>query len=112
MPDQFAYAAEEARQAREAVNSAADHGHNALVDAVGAAERIIDSFAKSAEHLLKDSLDGLRDQTESYRDEAWRHLDEGQRYVVDHVKQRPVSFTLAGLGIGLLVGVLLANRPK
>jgi ElaB/YqjD/DUF883 family membrane-anchored ribosome-binding protein len=28
------------------------------------------------------------------------------------VKDRPVTATLTGLGIGLLIGLLLSNRPK
>jgi ElaB/YqjD/DUF883 family membrane-anchored ribosome-binding protein len=101
MADQFAHASEEARQARDAVNSATDHGQRALSEAIGAAER-----------FLTDILDGLRTQTASYTEEAMHHLEDGQHYVTDQVKQRPMTFTLAGLGVGLLLGLVIAGRSK
>jgi ElaB/YqjD/DUF883 family membrane-anchored ribosome-binding protein len=112
MADQFAYASEEAQQARDAVNNATDHGQRALSEAFGAAERTITSATKAAERLLKDSLDTFLAQTNSYTDEARQHLEEGQRYVAEQVKQRPMTFTLAGLGVGLLLGLLLSNRSR
>jgi ElaB/YqjD/DUF883 family membrane-anchored ribosome-binding protein len=112
MTDQFAYASEEARQARNAVNDAAEHGQRSLNDALGAAERAIATAARSAERMLKDSIDALRDQTSAYTDEARRHLDDGQRFVVAQVNQRPMTATLAGLGVGLLLGLLLSSRSK
>jgi len=112
MSDQFTYASEEARQAREAVNNATDHGQRALSEALGAAERTITAATKAAERVLKDSLDALRAQTSSYTEEARQHLEEGQRYVAEQVKQRPMTFTLAGLGVGLLLGLLLSNRSR
>jgi ElaB/YqjD/DUF883 family membrane-anchored ribosome-binding protein len=39
-------------------------------------------------------------------------VDEAQRYVVERVKERPVTATLAGIGVGLLLGLLLANRSQ
>ena len=45
-------------------------------------------------------------------DNAGEHFDEAQRYVVARVRERPLTATLAGLGVGLLLGLLLANRSK
>ena len=112
MADQFADAADEARQARDAVNSATDHGQRALEEALGAAERTIHSATKAAERLLKDSLDALRKETAPYADEAKHHIEDGQRYVAEELKQRPMTFTLAGLGVGVLLGLLLSRRSN
>jgi len=112
MPDHFSYASEEAQQAREAVNNATDHGQRAFSEALGAAERAISSATKAAERILKDSLDALHAQTSSYTDEARQHLEEGRRYVAEHVIQRPMTATFAGLGVGLLLGLLLSGRLK
>lgn len=112
MADPFADAAEEARQARDAVNSATVHGQKALTEAVSAAERTIHMATRAAEKLLRESLDALRTQTAPYTDGAREHLEDGQRYISDHVKQRPMAFTLAGLGVGLLLGLLLSPRSK
>ena len=112
MADPFADAADEARQARDSVNSATVHGQRALNEAVSAAERTIHNATRSAEKLLRESLEALRTQTAPYTEEAIEHIEEGQRYISDHVKQRPISYTLAGLGVGLLLGLLLSSRSK
>jgi ElaB/YqjD/DUF883 family membrane-anchored ribosome-binding protein len=115
MSDQFADASEGANPPLEAVNGVADRAQRALNEAMGAAERTITTATRAAERLLKESLDTLRAQTDPYADGAVRYIQDGQRYVADHVKQRPVTFTLAGLGVGLLLGVLLwssANKPS
>ena len=31
---------------------------------------------------------------------------------MSRVRERPMTATLTGLGLGLLIGLLLANRPK
>ena len=41
-----------------------------------------------------------------------RTVDDAQRYVVERVKERPVTAALAGLGLGFLLGVLLSSRGK
>jgi ElaB/YqjD/DUF883 family membrane-anchored ribosome-binding protein len=112
MPDQFAHVSEEAKQAREAVNNATDHGQRALNEALAAAERTIASATKAFERLLKDSVDTLRAQTGTYADEARQHFEQGQQYVTEQVKERPLTFTVAGLGVGLLLGLLLSTRAN
>ncbi len=110
--DQFAHAADQAHQAQDAVNDAADHGQKALNDAIGAAERTISEAAKAAEKALKDGIEMLRAQSKAYSENAGQHLDEAQRYVAERVKERPMTATLAGLGVGVLLGLLLSNRSK
>ena len=112
MNDPFAFSSDEARQARDAVNSATEHGQRALYEAIGAAERAIHMATTAAERLVKESLDALRAQTGSYAEGAMHQLADGQRYVAESVKQRPVTFTLAGLGLGVLLGLVLSSRSK
>jgi ElaB/YqjD/DUF883 family membrane-anchored ribosome-binding protein len=112
MADPFADAADEARQARDAVNSATVHSQRALSEAVSAAERTIQTATRSAEKILRETLEALRTETAPYTEGAIEHIEDGQRYISDHVKQRPMTFTLAGLGVGLLLGLLLSSRSK
>ncbi len=112
MADQFAHASDEARQARAAVNSATAHGQRGLNEALGAAERTIIAATNAAERLLKDSLGVFRSYTAPYTEEAVRHLADGRRYVLDHVRQRPLTVTLAGLSVGLFLGMLWSSRSK
>jgi ElaB/YqjD/DUF883 family membrane-anchored ribosome-binding protein len=48
---------------------------------------------------------------EAYDDAAER-LDEAQRYVVERVQERPVQSTAIALGVGVLIGLLLAGRRR
>jgi len=105
-------AADEAKEAKKAANSAADHSQRAFNDAISAAERTLTDAARTAERVLKEGVDTLRAQTKVYTDNAGQHVEEAQRYVMERVKERPMTATLAGLGVGLLLGLLLSNRSK
>ena len=79
-------------------------------DAVDVAERSLTEAARRAERALRDGVESLRAQTRGYTEEAEARFDDAQKYVVERVKERPVTATLAGLGVGLLIGLLLSNR--
>ena len=118
--ESFDHAADELRKG---ARSAGDHGQAAIAEAVGAAEKLINEAASRAERILKDRLNRLRSQTDTYTDRAKSYtgkagdqlsdqLDDAQSYILERVKDRPLTAALAGLGAGVLIGLLLANRPK
>jgi ElaB/YqjD/DUF883 family membrane-anchored ribosome-binding protein len=80
-----------ARHAAEAIRAG-------LAAALGAAARIAAD--------LRETLDARA------RPSASRALDDAQRFVVERVKARPVTALMAGLGAGVLVGLLLSSRGK
>jgi len=45
-------------------------------------------------------------------DNAGQQVDEAQRYLTERVKERPMTAVLAGVGIGLVLGLLLSNRSQ
>lgn len=93
--------------------SAVDKGQKALNDALATAQQKINETAKIAEKALREGAENLRVQTKVYRENAGQQLDDAQRYVVDKVKERPVTAALAGLGVGLVLGLLLSpNRDR
>ncbi len=98
------------RAAKAAVASAMETGQKSLNDAIDLAERNLNEAAKRVEKVLREGVEQLKAQTQPYRETAGQQLDEAQKYVVERVKERPVTATLAGLGVGLLLGLLLANR--
>jgi ElaB/YqjD/DUF883 family membrane-anchored ribosome-binding protein len=89
-----------------------EKGRRALDEALASAQQAIAAAAKSAERALRDGAETLRAQTQAYRDSAGERFDGAQRYVVEQVKERPVTAALAGLGVGLLLGLLLSNRKR
>jgi ElaB/YqjD/DUF883 family membrane-anchored ribosome-binding protein len=100
------------KAAKAAVATAVDRGQEGLADAMEMAERNIREAAKRIERAVRDGVETLKAQTEPYRDSAGAQFDEAQKFVVARVKERPLTATLAGVGVGLLLGLLLASRSN
>lgn len=66
----------------------------------------------NAERLLADGIEAVRAQTKAYAEDPAQTLDEAQRFIVGRVKERPVTAAFAGLGLGVLIGLLLSSRGK
>ena len=69
-------------------------------------------FARQARDLFEEGLDRLRGQGSDVADEAGEQLENARLYVVEHVRERPMTVTLAALGVGVLVGLLFAGSRK
>ena len=100
------------RAAKAAVASAMESSQRTLNEVLDTAERNLNDAARRVERVVRDGVEQLKSQSQPYRENAGRQIDEAQKYVVERVKERPVSAALAGLGVGLLLGVLLASRPS
>ncbi len=85
---------------------------NAAADAVAESERSLAELARRAEKAMQEGLAELRERSRDYADVAGEQFETAQRYVVDRVQERPVAATLAALGVGLVLGLLLAGRNK
>jgi ElaB/YqjD/DUF883 family membrane-anchored ribosome-binding protein len=96
------YAADEAKTAARA---ASDTATKLAADA----QRSFSDAAKRFEQVVQEGVEQLRAQSRAYADTAGQQIDEAQRYVVERVKERPLVATGAALGIGVLVGLLLAS---
>lgn len=91
---------------------AIDHAQRALKETLATAERRLSEAANSAERAIRHGIETLRVQTRAYAGPAGQSVDDAQRYMIERVKERPVTATLAGLGVGLLLGLLLSSRGK
>ena len=101
-----------ALDAGSSTDDGVDAAQRAVKDALAAAERGLTDAAKRVERVIKDGMDALRAQTSAYSGPASQTVDDAQRYVIERVKERPVTATLAGLGVGVLIGLLLSSRGK
>ena len=89
-----------------------DASQDKVAEALDTAERSLNEAVKRIEKVLREGVESLKAQTAPYRDNAGQQFDEAQKYVVERVKERPVTAAVAGLGVGLLLGLLLAGRSN
>jgi len=102
-------AQKEADKATAAAGAAAEHAERSFAEAANAAKASFADAAKRLEKNLVDSFDTLRAQSRTYTDTAGQQLEDAQKYVSERVRERPITATLAGLGVGVLLGLLLAG---
>jgi ElaB/YqjD/DUF883 family membrane-anchored ribosome-binding protein len=72
------------------------------------AQRSFTEAAKKFEGVVQEGMEQLRAQSRTYADTAGQQLDEAQRYVVERVRERPLAATGAAVGVGVVIGLLLA----
>jgi ElaB/YqjD/DUF883 family membrane-anchored ribosome-binding protein len=100
----------EAVKAKTSLKNAATHAEKSFAEAADLAKASISEAANRAETAIREGLETFRAQGRTYADSASQQLDVAQRYVSERVKERPITATLAGVGVGLLLGLLLAGR--
>lgn len=100
----------EAEQAKSDLKSAARHAERSFIEATDQARERLTEAAHRTEAAVREGMETLRAQSRAYVDTAGQQFDEAQRYVVEKVKERPVTATLAGIGVGVLIGLLLSSR--
>ena len=88
-------------------------------DIRGDAERFgreLPQFARQASEraraALGDQVSHWRDRGEEYADAAGEGLETARVFVVERVQERPLTATVAALGVGFLLGALLAGSRR
>lgn len=95
--------------ADDTTNTPAAGSSPANTNGLATVERSFSEAARKFEKTVQDSLEQLRAQSRTYADTAGQQIDEAQRYVVERVRERPLAATGAAVGIGVLIGLLLAG---
>ena len=84
--------------------------------AVEAGRDALPELMRQARDLFGDRFDvarkELRDRGGEAADEAGEALENARLYVVERVHERPLTSTLAALGAGFILGLLLAGPRK
>lgn len=76
------------------------------------AQKAIADAAKRIEATVQQGLEQLRAQSRVYADVAGEQLDEAARVASDQIRARPLAATGAALGVGVLIGLLLASASR
>lgn len=90
----------------------ADVASKIAADVTAQTEQSLAELARRAEVAIKEGLAELRERSRDYADIAGEQFETAQQYVADRVQERPITATLAALGVGVLVGFLLAGRKQ
>ena len=89
-----------------------DRAAQIAAESAAETERSLAELAKRAEKAIQEGLTELRLRSRDYADVAGEQVDTAQRYVVDRVQERPVAATLTALGIGVVLGMMLAGGRR
>lgn len=76
------------------------------------AERAFADASRRFEQAVSEGIEQIRAQSRAYADTASQQLEEAQRYVVEHVRERPLVSTGVALGVGVLLGLLLSGGRR
>ncbi len=99
------YAADESK-------AAAKNASDAAVKWSSDAQRSFAEAARRIEKAVSEGIEQLRAQSRAYADTAGQGLDQAQQYMTERVRERPLAATGAALGIGVLIGLLLASASS
>ena len=94
-----------ASEAKAAATSVAE----AATQIAAQAEKSFSEAAKRFEKVVSEGVEQIRAQSAAYTDTASQQLDEAGRYASEKIREKPLVAAGAALGVGLLVGLLLAG---
>ena len=72
-------------------------------------ERTLRALAERLEQGVQDALEVAKTRSKVYADSAGEQLETAQKYVTEQVQERPLTATVAALGVGVLIGLLLSS---
>ena len=99
------YAADESK-------AAAKNASDAAVKLSAEAQRSFAEAARRIEKAVSEGIEQLRAQSRAYADTAGQQIDQAGQYMTERVRERPLAATGAALGIGVLIGLLLASASS
>ena len=83
---------------------------NSAKEAFEAAGRAFPDIANDAQRFVGERVEELRGRGKAYADKAGDTFEDARLYATDQIQERPVAITLAALGVGFLLGVILTGR--
>ena len=93
-------------------DAAADAANDTAAKLSAEAQRVIADASRRIEVAVQEGLQQLRAQSRVYADLAGEQLDEAGRLASEQIRARPLAATGAALGVGVLIGLLLASASR
>lgn len=76
------------------------------------AQRMLADAARQIEAAVQQGLEQLRAQSRVAADAASQQLEDAGEYVSEQVRARPLAATGLALGVGVVIGLLLAQASS
>jgi len=92
--------------------TALEDARKATASAAAETTRAFKDLTNRAQGAIRGRYDDLKGPAREYTDYAGERFDEAQRYVVERINERPVAAAGVALGVGLVLGLLLAGRRR
>ena len=86
-----------------------DEARKATAAAAAETQRAVTDLAARATRAAQERMEGLKGPARDYADYAGERFDEAQTYVVERITEKPVASAAVALGIGVVIGLLLAS---
>ena len=75
-------------------------------------ERRIRELARRAEEAVRERAQVFRERAQDYYEDASEQFDAAQRFIVERVQERPLTATFTAVGVGLVLGLILAGGRR
>ena len=86
-----------------------EDAHKATAEAAAETGRALNDLARRAGTAVQERFETVGVDPRDYADYAGEKLETAQQYVTAKIKEKPVQATLTALGVGLVLGFLLAR---
>jgi ElaB/YqjD/DUF883 family membrane-anchored ribosome-binding protein len=74
-------------------------------DAEGKLRNLVERLEKG----VQEALEIARSRSKVYAEGAGEQLETAQKYVTERVQERPLTATAAAVGVGVLIGMVIAS---
>ena len=98
--------------ANSSVQPALDDAQAAASASAARFEQALDELKERAGKVAQETISTLKSRAEPYVSDAGERLAVAERYIVERVQKQPLTTTLAVLGVGVLVGLVLASGSR
>jgi ElaB/YqjD/DUF883 family membrane-anchored ribosome-binding protein len=88
---------------------ALDEVQSAAAASTAKFEQALDELKERANKVAQETITTLKSRAEPYVSDAGEKLAVAERYIVERVQKQPLTTTLAVLGVGVLLGLVLAS---
>ena len=86
-----------------------EEARKARAEAAAEASRAVGDLTRRAQEAVHERLDGIGGPARDYTELAGERFDEAQRYLVDKINEKPIQAAVTALGVGVVIGFLLAG---